>query len=246
MDSRLDSLRAFSRTFVRDTAKIETAQCGLRFLDGLLSGGARLEYGELTPLRLVHRYKVIGISERRLNELLQAHIDQECNVCRYFDPFSNDVFCFNLDNNHRTDNTVVIPEIDLAVRALRRCLGDVGCDPLIVASGRGYHAWCRLAEPATNERLYAFMLRAAALALRSVHGAGHDHNNIKINLYPHEQLQKVVSLRLFGSAHAKTRRFSHVWSVDGLLGEEASWERFNAFVQSRASRLAISRPLLVR
>jgi hypothetical protein len=233
MDSRIELLRAFSRGFALGTAKVETAQCGLRFLDGLLSGGACLEYGELTPLRLVHRYKLVNISENRMNELLQAHVDSECNVCRYFDPSSNETFCFNLDNNHRTNNTVVIPEMDCAIRALRQCLSEVGCEPLIVASGRGYHAWCRLTEPVENDRIYRFMLRAAALALRSVHGAGYDHNNIKINLYPHMLLQNVVSLRLFGSNHAKTGVFSHVLTVGGLLGEAASWECFAEFVRKR-------------
>jgi hypothetical protein len=167
-----------------------------------------------------------------MDALLRAHVDKEFNVCRYFNPTANDTFCFNLDNNHRTNNTVVIPEMDMAIRALRRCLCEVGCTPLIVASGRGFHAWCRLTESVDNERLYRFMLPAAALALSSVHAAGYDHRNVKVNLYPHVQLQNVVSLRLFGSNHAKTGVFSHIWTLDGLLGERASWDRFEEFVRS--------------
>jgi hypothetical protein len=237
MDPKIALLRAFSRGFAAGTAKIETAQCGLRFLDGLLSGGTRLEYGELTPLRLLHRYKIVNIPETQMNELLKAHIDKTFNICRYFDPRANENFCFNLDNNQRANNTVVIPEMDCAIRSLRRCLSDVGCEPLIVASGRGYHAWCRLTEPVENDQLYRFMLQAAALTLRSVHNAGYDHNKVKINLYPDVRLQDAVSLRLFGSNHAKTAMFSHVLTVDGLLDEAASWECFEDFVRNRrASR----------
>jgi hypothetical protein len=232
MDRRVDLLRAFSRGFTAGAAKVETARHGLGFLDELLSGGGRLEYGELTPLRLVHRYKVVDLPEHRMDDVMRAHVDKEYNVCRYFNPTANDTFCFNLDNNHRTNNTVVIAEMDLAIRALRRCLCEVGCPPLIVASGRGFHAWCRLTESVDNDRLYRFMLPAAAVALSSVHAAGYDHRNVKMNLYPHVKLQNSVSLRLFGSNHAKTGVFSHVWTVDGLLGEAPSWDCFEDFVRN--------------
>jgi hypothetical protein len=238
VDAKIDLLREFSRGFTPDSAKIESAQCGFRFLDGLLSGGARLEYGELTPLRLVHRYKLVDIPRYRMVELLRAHVDKEFNVCLYFDPCANDTFCFNLDNNHRENNTLVIPEMTSAVRSLRQCLCDVGCEPLIVASGRGFHVWCRLTRPVENDRLHRFMLQAAAMALRSVHYEGRNHNNIKINLYPHTQLRNVVSLRLFGSNHVKSGLFSHVWTVDGVLGEDASWERFEDFVRNRQASVA--------
>jgi hypothetical protein len=231
MDPRIGLLRAFARGFAVGAAKVETARHGLRFLDELLGGGGRLEYGELTPLRLVHRYKVVDIPDDRMDDLMRAHVDKELNVCRYFNPAANDTFCFNLDNNHRTNNTVVIPEMDLAIRALRRYLCEMGCAPLIVASGRGFHAWCRLTEAVDNDRLYGFMLPVAALALASVHAAGYDHRNVKVNLYPHVQLQNAVSLRLFGSNHAKTGVFSHVWTVNGLLGEGASWDAFEEFVR---------------
>lgn len=232
MDRRIDLLRDFSRGFAPGKVKVETAQCGLHFLDDLLSGGARLEYGELTPLRLVHRYKIVDVPENRMVELLRAHIDKEINICRYFHPTANDTFSFNLDNNHRTNNTVVIPEMECAVGALRQCLTEAGCPPLVVASGRGFHVWCRLTEPVENDRLYRFMLHVAAVALRAVHGAGYDHENIKINLYPHVQVQNVVSLRLFGSNHAKTGMFSHVRTPEGLLDEAPSWESFEEFVNS--------------
>ena len=99
-----------------------------------------------------------------MDELLQMHIMKECNVCRYFGTDKNDVFCFNLDNNHKTNNTVIIPEMNLALGALRKSLQDLGCEALTIASGRGYHACLRLDEPVENKLLYSFMLRAAARA----------------------------------------------------------------------------------
>lgn len=129
MDPRVELLKEFSRGFIPGTAKIETGQFGFPFLDELLSGGIGLEYGELTATRLLHKYKLVNIPGRRMEELLQMHVNKACNVCRYFDARANDVFCFNLDNNHKTDNTVVIPEMDLAVRSLGACLRDLGCEP---------------------------------------------------------------------------------------------------------------------
>jgi len=239
MDPRVGLLREFSRGFTPGTAKIETEQFGFAFLEQLLADGVRLEYGELTATRLLHKYKLVDIPERRMDEFLQAHIDRGCNVCRYFDARENDVFCFNLDNNHKTENTVVIPEMELAVQALRSCLQDLGFEPLIVASGRGYHVWCRTEAPVANDRLSAFMLRAAVRALMAFHGSGRDHQQIKFNFYPDVKTINVVSLRLFGSVHAKTKVFSHVLGPEGLLGEDASWRAFEHFVRNRAISLAL-------
>jgi hypothetical protein len=234
VDSRVALICRFSRTFTPDTAKVETEACGLAFLDGLLKGGARLEYGELTPLRLLHRYKLVDLPEDRLLELLAAHVNKEWNVCRYFGAGSNDVFCFNLDNNRRTPSTTETPEMGVAVRSLRERLRDLRCEPLVVTSGRGYHVWCRLRQPVDNERLYRFLLPVAATALASIERAGYDHNLVKINLYPDVRLENAVSLRVFGSRHAKTGMFSHVWVPGGLLDEAASWDWFRDFVEAHA------------
>jgi hypothetical protein len=234
MDPRISLLQEFSRGFIPGTAKVETEQYGFPFLDRLLSDGASLEYGELTATRLLHKYKLVNLSARRMDELLQLHITKECNVCRYFDASANNVFCFNLDNNHKTNNTAVIPEITLALRGLRDCLVDRGLMPLIVASGRGYHVWCRLNEPVDNNRLYQFMLRAAVHALLPFHGRGYDHKAVKFNFYPDIKAHNVVSLRLFGSDHAKNKVFSRVLTPDRLLGEAASWDYFGDFLRNKA------------
>jgi hypothetical protein len=233
MDPRVTLLKEFSREFTRGKAKIETEQFGFAYLERLLSDGATLEYGELTATRLLHKYKMVDIADHRMDELLHMHIMKECNVCRYFGAEKNDVFSFNMDNNFITNNTVIIPEMSLALDALRKCLLDLGCDPLIIASGRGYHVWLRLDEPVENKLLYSFMVRAAARALLPLRIGGYNHKTIKFSFYPDIQVNDVVSLRLFGSEHAKNKVFSHVFTPEGLLNEGDSWKYFEYFVSNK-------------
>jgi hypothetical protein len=244
MDPGVTLLKEFSRGFVRGKAKIETEQFGFAYLERLLADGAALEYGELTSTRLLHKYKIVDVPNHRMDELLQMHIRKECNVCRYFGTDKNDVFCFNLDNNHKTNNTVIIPEMKLALGALRKSLQDLGCEALIIASGRGYHACLRLDEPVENKLLYSFMLRAAARALLPLRSAGYDHHTIKFSFYPDIKVNDVVSLRLFGSEHAKNKVFSHVLTPEGLLDEAASWKYFEHFVRNKTMSKAKFRAAL--
>ncbi len=225
MDRRVALLQEFYRGLPKDRAKVETHHHGFDFLRALLSDGITLEYGELTLSGLLHKYKLANIPEERMNRLLQAHVDKEFNVCLYFHDRANSLFCLNLDNNHKVNNTIIIPEMRLAVRFLVDLLSSVGCVPLVLASGRGYHIWCRLERAVENERLYGFMIRLAAKTAAFLQNQGHDHNRVKINLYPDRRIRDVVSLRLFGTEHAKNRIFSHVWTPEGLLDEEASWKR---------------------
>lgn len=246
MDPRVSLLKEFSRCFVPGKAKIETERCGFDYLERLLSGGAALEYGELTSTRLLHKYKVVDVPDHRMDELLQMHVMKECNVCRYFGTDENDVMCFNMDNNHKTNNTIIIPEMSLALGALRTCLQDLGCEPLTIASGRGYHVWLRLDEPVENALLYSFMVRAAARALLPLLTGGYDHHTVKFSFYPDIKVNDVVSLRLFGSEHAKNKVFSHVHTPQGLLDEAASWTYFEHFVRSAATSAVTFRAALNR
>lgn len=233
MDFKLMLLKQFYGGLPTDRVKIETERHGFAFLAQLLAGGAELEYGELTLSGLLHKYKLVNIRQGWLDALLMAHIAKECNVCLYFAAGANNMFCFNLDNNYKTNNTVVIPEMDFAVRTVRERLGELGCEPLIIASGRGYHLWCRLDGMIDNDRLYQFMLRTAAHAMAGLHGNGYDYSRIKFNLYPDIRTSDVVSLRLFGSEHAKNKIFSRVLTPDGLLDEAVSWDYFAAYVQGK-------------
>jgi hypothetical protein len=237
MDTRVSLLKLFSRGFLADTIKIETEQHGFDYLERLCAGGVQLEYGELTPTRLLHKYKLTGVSQARLDEFLHEHVAKRCNVCRYFGAAANDVFCFNLDNNHKQDNVRIIPEMTLAVRALEAELKRLHCEPLTVASGRGYHVWCRLEAQVENTRLSSFMLNVAVRALMSFHQSGYDHQTVKFNFYPDPRIINTVSLRLFGSEHAKNKTFSHVLGPDGLLDERASWKMFEDFLTAKTITL---------
>lgn len=238
MDPRVELLKEFSRGLIRGKAKIETEQFGFAYLERLLCDGATLEYGELTATRLLHKYKIVDIPDHRMDAFLQMHILKECNVCRYFGAEKNDVLSFNMDNNHITNNTVLIPEMSLALEALRKCLVGLGCEPLIISSGRGYHVWLRLEEAVENKLLYSFMVRAAASALLAVKIGGYDHRTIKFSFYPDIQVNDVVSLRLFGSEHAKNKVFSHVFTPAGPLDEADSWKYFEHFLRNKTTSTA--------
>ncbi|HEY9154084.1 MAG TPA: hypothetical protein VIM69_03070 [Opitutaceae bacterium] len=238
MDTRVSLLKSFSKGFIPDTVKIETEQHGFGYLEHLLADGVQLEYGELTPTRLLHKYKLTGVSGTRLDDFLREHVAKTCNVCRYFGAETNDVLCFNLDNNHKQDNVRIIPEMTLAVRALEKELKRLGVEPLIVASGRGYHVWCRLETSVENTRLSAFMLNVAVRALMAFHQSGYDHQTVKFNFYPDPKIINTVSLRLFGSNHAKNKTFSQVLSSSGLLDEPESWAFFEDFLTRKTITLA--------
>jgi hypothetical protein len=233
MDRRVTLLRDYYRGLPRDRIKVETRQHGFAFLEELLAGGAELEYGELTLADTLHKYKLARVPERRFDELLEQHVAKRCNVCLYFGARENPLFCFNLDNNRRENNTEVIPEMQAVVGALRELLSGAGCVPLVVASGRGFHVWCRLEAPVPNGDLHAFMVRAAAGAVARMHVAGGDYHRVKFNFYPDPRTDNAVSLRVFGSDHAKNRLFSRILGPEGLLDEAASWVRFEEHLRTR-------------
>ena len=237
MDHRVRLLKAFYAGLPQDRAKLEIREHGFAFLEKLLSDGVTLDYGELTLTDLLHKYKLGNIPPGRMDELLEAHVGKRCNVCLYFEPTANSLFCFNLDNNHKTNNTVIIPEMDSAVRALRDLLCALGCEPLILASGRGYHVWGRLERAVDNDLLHEFLSRAAVRIMAQLHSGGFDYQKIKFNVYPDKRIRGVVSLRLFGSEHAKNKVFSKVYTPAGLLDEAASWAYFENYLGNRTISL---------
>jgi hypothetical protein len=70
------------------------------------------------------------------------------------------------------------------------------------------------------------MLRSAVATAAELQGQGKDHHRVKFNFYPDPRISNAVSLRLFGSEHAKTGAFSRVLAHDVLLDESESWEYF--------------------
>jgi hypothetical protein len=237
MDSKLELLKEFYRGLPKDRAKVETFEHGFSRLEQLLAGGAALEYGEMSFPGLLHKFKLSNLPEARMDELMTTHLRKSCNLCLYFGDETNSLFCINLDNNHKTNNMVMIPEMELAVTLLRDILTNLGCEPLVIASGRGYHLWCRLAAPIENNRLYEVMLRSMAKALLGLHKNGFDHNKIKANFYPDPRIRDTVSLRLFGSEHVKTKLFSRVLSRDSLLDESTSWHAFENHMRDKTVSL---------
>ncbi len=226
MDRRVALLKAFYRGLPTDRVKLEVSAYGFDFLAQLEARGIQLDYGELTLTEVLHKYKLANITQSQVDELLAWHVAKLCNVCLYFDRRANSVYSFNLDNNHAQGGSRLIPEVQLAVRALVRRLEALDCKPLAIASGRGYHVWGRLEAPVANERLYPFLLQVAADSLMAVQQRGFDTDNVKVNLYPDVRIQDLVSLRLFGSEHAKNHVFSCILDGETLLNEEASWAYF--------------------
>ena len=81
------------------------------------------------------------------------------------------------------------------------------------------------------------MLQLAACSLLTLQERGFDTNNMKFNLYPDTRIQDLVSLRLFGSEHAKNRVFSCILDGEVLLDEEASWTYFEDYPENRIATL---------
>jgi len=213
-----------------DRAKLETSAHGFAFLEHLRTRGIHLEYGELTTSELLHKYKLTDISGTQMTQLLAWHVANLCNVCLYFDRHASSLLAFNLDNDHPVNNTELIPELQLAMRTLVAKLESLDCKPLVIASGRGYHVWCRLQAAVPNQRLYQFMVHVGATVLLAVRENGLAQHKVKVNLYPDVRIQDMVSLRLFGTEHAKNHVFSRILDGDTLLDERASWAYFEQHV----------------
>jgi hypothetical protein len=231
MDNKVKLLQEFFAGMQKDKVKVETKAHGFDYLEELVALGAVLEYCQLS-LNLVHKYRLLQVPPGQLTGLLQDHVKQQCNVCLYFSPEENTVFCLNLDNNHKDNDREVIPEMVFAVNNLTADLAQLGICPLIIVSGRGYHIWCRLAQPVNNEKLHWFLLRLVAKTMAAMHNQGYDYQMVKFNMYPNNKIVQLVSIRLFGSKHVNNEEFSSVFTVDGLLSEAESWDFFADYVKN--------------
>lgn len=232
MDSRVILLKEFYSTMQKDKLKIESNCYGFDLLDGLLSQGIKLEYGELTS-SLIHKYKLVNISEDCMADFLQGHINKHYNACLYFNEIANNILCFNLDNNFKENNTELIPEMQYSVNWLTEYLTELEIEPLVIVSGRGYHVWCRLDAPVDNKQLHKFMLQIVAKTMEALHVNGYDYNRVKFNMYPNNEIINTVSLRFFGSEHVKNKIFSYVYTNNGVLEEDASWRYFTEYLKHK-------------
>lgn len=232
MDPRRRLLMEFFNSMQKNKLKLEINRYGFDFLDKFSAAGIILEYGQLTPY-LIHRYRFVNVPEQWLEELLQWHLDKQCNICLYFNETANNVCCFNLDNIYRGINTPLIPEIEFSVNILSEYLAELGMEPLVVISGRGYHLWCRFAAVIDNRQLFDFMIRMQARTLAALNKNKYDYHKIKINIYPNSQIANLGSLRLFGSEHIRCKIFSYVRTPTGMLDEAGSWQRFTDYLENR-------------
>lgn len=230
MDTRVELVSAFYQAMCEDKVKLETKNYGFEFVKNLTSGGETLDYVQMEN-HFIHKYRLLNVSEHRRQSLLQGHVNQDYNVCLYFDETANNTLCFNIDNNYKKNNNEIIPEVELAVDYIQQHLGTYGMEAVSVKSGRGYHVWLRFERPIANQLLLDFMIQISARTLASLHVNQHDYHAVKINMSPNPHFVKIISLRAFGSKHIKTGSFSHIKAKAGaLLSEDDSWKYFENYM----------------
>lgn len=221
MEAKAELLKAFYPTADRTQAKLETAEHGPGFLRELQSMST-LRYGEW--IEGTFKYRLEGISPAGFDVLLRRHLESSLNLCVYFHPRANAMFCLNLDRFQKSgENLRELAKILLAL--LRR----LEIEPLVLQSGHGYHFWCRLAAPAENARLQEFLHAVTELSVFQAVAAGVSIARLQFICYPRPRVDD-ISIRLFGCRHTVSGLFSRVVaSLDGgdlLLGEEESWAAF--------------------
>jgi hypothetical protein len=202
--------------------KLELKEWGFDFLD-TLTKGATLDYGELT--NYIPKYRLSNMHPKVFNYLLLQHIKKNCNVCLYFDRTANNAFAFNIDNNQKHNKDECTEEVKATVQILTHILNDVGIEPLVYASGRGYHIWVRLDEKIDNATINGFMTSVCAWTDVVLHRNNLDYNKVSVGMYPHKDEGQTHSLRIFGSNHIRRKTFSHVCTPE-VLDEDASWNYF--------------------
>jgi hypothetical protein len=241
VDSKVKLLKRFFSGMQMDKLKLESRQYGFDFLSAILVGGCSLEYGQLAD-GLIHKYKLLDVSQARLGELLHGHISGEYNVCCYFHSNANTVCCFNLDSNLRDYDYRApadqYPEVRRSLKELSGLLRELGLPPLVTVSGRGYHLRLRFEEAVPNQQLFDFSIRVAAKTLEALHKGGYDYGKVKITVYPNPEIIHTGSLRLFGCRHVQNKVFSHVLLRSEILDEESSWDYFADYLQNQTSPLA--------
>ena len=106
MDTRVALLERFYQHMRRDRLKLESRQFGFDFVECLTTSGAALDYGQVDS-HLVHKYRLLQLSETAWQRFISGHVNQEYNVCLYFHERENSAFCLNLDNNYKNNNKVM-------------------------------------------------------------------------------------------------------------------------------------------
>lgn len=192
----------------------------------------KLDYGELKSG--IFKYRLSGLGPEDFEALLEEHVAKRVNLCAYFGEEKNRLFAFNLDGEGGAG-------VKAAALYTADALARLGLFPLAVKSGHGYHLLCRLESPAENARLSALMDAVKKSVAQRLEAKGADAGELSCTCYPRARAGD-ISLRLFGSVHARTGEFSSVVrgiaAEDDLLSEEASWKCFEGFMRGCASDAA--------
>jgi hypothetical protein len=223
-------LNAFYTTISRNRVKIEARGYRPELQDNRKTH-AVFAYGEFR--NGVFKYSFSGVGAALFDEFLESHIRAETNLCCYLDPQENSLFAFNLDCYEKLDAVDENPEIRAFAAVVSEILRRLGVRPLIIRSGHGYHFWCRLSEPVDNRRLRAFTDAVVDVAVFRMTAQKIGIDRLQCICYPRVNTQD-ISIRLFGSRHTVTGRFSGVVEEPGengaVLGEEESWRYFERFL----------------
>ncbi len=222
LEAKAALLKAFYPTADRTQAKLETAEHSPGFLRELQSMGT-LRYGEW--IEGTFKYRLAGISPEGFDALLRRHLESRLNLCVYFHPRANSMFCLNLDRFQKTEEN--LRELARILLALLRRLE---IEPLVLRSGHGYHFWCRLAAPAENARLQEFLHAVTEVSVFQAVAGGVNIARLQFICYPRPRVDD-ISIRLFGCRHTVSGLFSRVVASledggDLLLDEEESWAAF--------------------
>lgn len=229
--NKMELLRKFYSSMRTDVLKLEVRDYGLHVPDISIRAGLKVEYGEMNGQ--IVKYKLSGFTPEAFNLFLLQHIDKKGNVCLYFNEEANNVFAFNIDNNEKEDNEKYTDKLKETQCILQACLDNYGIEPIILASGRGYHTWVRINENINNNCLCDFMayIWAKTRLLQERMGMG---RKFDISLYPARNSTESNSLRIFGSEHIKNKIFSYVIHPSkGILDEAESWRYFEHYMKNK-------------
>lgn len=230
VESKIELLKRFYSSMYHDTIKLEVRDWGFDFINLISKAGGTLEYGELKGK--IHKYKISNMPEKLFDYFLKHHVKQNANVCLYFNNKANNVFAFNLDNK----NGESIHELKVIADIVDSYLRELGIEPLVYISGRGYHMWVRIDKPIDNKKIDEFMNKITARTIATLEYNNINQNKVDINIYPGKQTTKAYSLRLFGSKHIKNDTFSMICTREnGIidLGENYFWIQFEDYLNTK-------------
>lgn len=228
MYSHSQLLEEFYTTADKRKVKIETKKHGFSYLDELSLLG-ELRYSEWK--NGVFKYNIAGLKAGVFESLIEKHLSGEINLCVYFSPHKNNIFCFNLDSFTDDRKSLVS-----AARFIADTLIRLHAEPLVLKSGHGYHFWCRLEKPRDNDEIIAFLQNVLDVAVFRAAADKNDVESLQCILYPRHNADD-ISIRLFGTHHSVSGKFisvvTEIDTEDTTLGEEDSWAYFEDYLKNK-------------